>query len=155
MPKGKQTIDKVLVPYRYDKYFREMCDALGVNQFVVLDKLGIPLQALYKWAEKVPTPATHKSITAYFEEQEKLVEQKRVEEKQMAREILTDEQVELEIARLREDPYVKLAKAEERIRYRRRQYLYGLRNLEKKGKAMAAAGLTLEMLRDMDEEEQV
>lgn len=155
MPKGKQTIDKVLVPYRYDKYFREMCDALGVNQFVVLDKLGIPLQALYKWAEKGPTPATHKSITAYFEEQEKLVEQKRVEEKQMAREILTDEQVELEIARLREDPYVKLAKAEERIRYRRRQYLYGLRNLEKKGKAMAAAGLTLEMLRDMDEEEQV
>lgn len=153
MPKGKQTIDKVLVPYRYDKYFREMCDALGVNQFVVLDKLGIPLQALYKWAEKGPTPATHKSITAYFEEQEKLVEQKRVEEKQMPREILTDEQVELEIARLREDPYVKLAKAEERIRYRRRQYLYGLRNLEKKGKAMAAAGLTLEMLRDMDEEE--
>lgn len=155
MPKGKQTIDKVLVPYRYDKYFREMCDALGVNQFVVLDKLGIPLQALYKWAEKGPTPATHKSITAYFEEQEKLVEQKRVEEKQMAREILTDEQVELEIARLREDPYVKLAKAEERIRYRRRQYLYGLRNLEKKGKAMAAAGLTLEMLRDMGEEELV
>lgn len=155
MPKGKQTIDKVLVPYRYDKYFREMCDALGVNQFVVLDKLGIPLQALYKWAEKGPTPATHKSITAYFEEQEKLVEQKRVEEKQMPREILTDEQVELEIARLREDPYVKLAKAEERIRYRRRQYLYGLRNLEKKGKAMAAAGMTLEMLRDMGEEELV
>ena len=73
----------------------------------------------------------------------------------MAREILTDEQVDLEIARLREDPYVKLAKAEERIRYRRRQYLYGLRNLEKKGKAMAAAGLTLEMLRDMGEEELV
>lgn len=68
----------------------------------------------------------------------------------MAREILTDEQVELEIARLREDPYVKLAKAEERIRYRRRQYLYGLRNLEKKGKALAAAGITLEMLDNMD-----
>ena len=73
----------------------------------------------------------------------------------MPREILTDEQVELEIARLREDPYVKQAKAEERIRYRRRQYLYGLRNLEKKGKAMVAAGLTLEMLRDMGEEELV
>ena len=155
MPKEERTIDKFLVPYRYDKYFREMCDALGVNQFVVLDKLGIPMQALYKWAEKGPAPATHKRITAYFEEQAKLVEQKRVEEKQMAREILTDEQVELEIARLREDPYVKLAKAEERIRYRRRQYLYGLRNLEKKGKAMAAAGLTLEMLRDMGEEELV
>ena len=49
----------------------------------------------------------------------------------MTREILTDEQVELEIARLREDPYVKLAKAEERIRYRRRQYLYGLHGHER------------------------
>lgn len=73
----------------------------------------------------------------------------------MARVYLNDAQVEQEIARLREDPYVKLAKAEKRIRNRRRQYLYGLRNLEKKGKAMAAAGLTLEMLRDMGEEELV
>lgn len=73
----------------------------------------------------------------------------------MAREILTDEQVEREIMRLSDSPYVKLAKAEERIRRRRRQYLYCLRSLEKKGKALAAAGLTLEMLRDMGEEELV
>lgn len=39
---------------------------------------------------------------------------------------LTDEGVENEIARLRESPYVQLAKKEQRIRYRRRQYLYQL-----------------------------
>lgn len=71
----------------------------------------------------------------------------------MAREILTDEQVEREIMRLVDSPYVQLSKKEEYIRTQRRQRLYQLRYLEKKGKALAAAGLTLEMLRDMDEEE--
>lgn len=73
----------------------------------------------------------------------------------MPRVYLNDDQVEREIMRLVDSPYVKLAKADERIRYRRRQYMYSLRNLEKRGKALAAAGLTLEMLRDMDEEELV
>ena len=41
---------------------------------------------------------------------------------------LTDEQVELEIDRLQASPLVKLAKKEERIRYKRRQLLYCLRN---------------------------
>lgn len=47
---------------------------------------------------------------------------------------LTDEQVEQEIAALKDDPDVKLARAEERIRLKRRQYLYGLRDLKKRGK---------------------
>lgn len=59
---------------------------------------------------------------------------------------LSDERVEQEIDRLRESPYVKLARKEERLRYVRRQALYTLRNLEKRGKALAAAGITLEML---------
>lgn len=67
---------------------------------------------------------------------------------------LTDEGVEIEIARLRESPYVKLAKKEERIRYRRRQYLYQLRNYEKKGLQLAANGVTLEALEKMDEAEE-
>lgn len=46
---------------------------------------------------------------------------------------LTDEQVEKEIAVLRDDPDVKLARAEARIQYKRRQYLYGLRDLKKRG----------------------
>ena len=64
---------------------------------------------------------------------------------------LTDEQVEEEIARLKSDEYVKLAKEEERIRYRRRQYLYQLRQYQKKGKELAEAGITIEILRAMDE----
>ena len=59
---------------------------------------------------------------------------------------LTDEQVEQEIARLNASEAVALAKREMRLRYRRRQYLYNLRDLEKKGKALLAAGITREIL---------
>ena len=65
---------------------------------------------------------------------------------------LTDKQVEQEIERLKKSPYVKLAKKEEKIRYRRRQYLYGLRQYEKKGKELAESGITIEMLETMDKE---
>lgn len=59
---------------------------------------------------------------------------------------LTDEEVEREIERLKNDYNVKLAKKEEAIRYKRRQYLYTLRVYENKGKELAAAGITMEML---------
>ena len=55
---------------------------------------------------------------------------------------LTDAKVEEEIAKLRESEYVALARAEERQRYRRRQYLYSLRNLEKRGRKLAEEGWT-------------
>ena len=45
----------------------------------------------------------------------------------MKKSFLTDEQVEAEIEKLKKSEFVKLAKKEEQIRYRRRQYLYGLR----------------------------
>ena len=70
----------------------------------------------------------------------------------MARDFLTDEQVEKEIERLKESPYVKLAKKEESIRLRRRQYMYTLRTYERKGKDLADAGITIEMLKAMEEE---
>ena len=70
----------------------------------------------------------------------------------MARTILTDEQVEQEIARLQKSPLVKLARKEERIRYRRRQQLYCLRQFEKRGKELEAAGITFEMLENMEKE---
>ena len=63
---------------------------------------------------------------------------------------LTDEQVEREIAKLQESPLVKLAKKDELIRYRRRQYLYKLRGYEKKGKELANSGITMEMLESLD-----
>jgi hypothetical protein len=68
------------------------------------------------------------------------------------KECLTDAQVEMEITRLQASPYVKLARKEEYIRNQRRQRLYQLRSLEKKGKALAAAGLTLQALEEMEEE---
>lgn len=71
----------------------------------------------------------------------------------MAKEYLTDAQVEREIERLKKSEYVKLGKKEERIRLRRRQYMYCLRGYEKKGKELAAAGITLEMLDCMTDEE--
>ena len=39
-----------------------------------------------------------------------------------------------------------LARKEERIRYRRRQYMYTLRNYEKKGRQLEADGITMEYL---------
>ena len=62
---------------------------------------------------------------------------------------LTDEQVELEIARLQNSPHVKLANQERRLREKRRMYLYSLRQQEKKGKELEAAGLTADVLRSM------
>ncbi len=59
---------------------------------------------------------------------------------------LTDEQVEREIARLNASEAVALARHEQRLKYRRRQYLYQLRDYEKKGKALMQAGMTREVL---------
>ena len=64
----------------------------------------------------------------------------------MAKDFLTDEQVEKEIERLTKSPLVALARREQRLRYKRRQYLYQLRDLEKKGKALQAAGINMEVL---------
>lgn len=67
----------------------------------------------------------------------------------MARDYVTDEQVEQEIERLRKSEYVALARKEYRMRYQRRQVMYNLRNLEKKGKELAASGITHELLDEM------
>lgn len=71
----------------------------------------------------------------------------------MAREqFLTDEAVEEEIARLQASPYVRLAKKEEAIRNRRRQYMYCLRVYEKKGRQLADDGVTMESLAELASE---
>lgn len=67
----------------------------------------------------------------------------------MSKTHLTDEQVEREIERLKESKHVKLAKKEEYVRNRRRQYLYTLRTYEKKGKELAKSGITMEILDSM------
>lgn len=70
----------------------------------------------------------------------------------MAKEFLTDESVETEIARLKQSEYVRLAKKEERIRNKRRQYMYQLRQYEKKGIRLKADGVTFETLERMAQE---
>lgn len=67
----------------------------------------------------------------------------------MAKEFLTDEQVESEIGRLLDSDEVKLAKKEMRLRYRRRQYLYQLRTMEKRGKELMESGISLGNIEDM------
>ena len=65
--------------------------------------------------------------------------------------------VENEIARLRKDPDVYLAKTFERVKNRRKQYLYQLRSLKKRGGELRECGVTLEFLQgimngdDLDE----
>lgn len=68
-------------------------------------------------------------------------------------EVLTDTQVESEIARLLASDDVKLAKAEQRIKNRRRQYMYQLRTLERRGKELSEEGYTIENIEMMFGEE--
>ena len=56
----------------------------------------------------------------------------------------TDEQVEQEIKRLLASEDVKLAKREETIKNRCRQYMYSLRSYENRGKLLNRLGYTLE-----------
>lgn len=67
----------------------------------------------------------------------------------MPRDFLTDEAVEAEIARLTATDAVKLARKEMRLKYKRRQQLYTLRALEKRGKELEEAGITLDNIDEM------
>ncbi len=60
-----------------------------------------------------------------------------------------DAAVEAEIAHLRADEYVRLAKRYERARTRRKRYLYSLRYYQKKGQELAALGVTMDNLDEM------
>lgn len=70
----------------------------------------------------------------------------------MREKMLTDEQIEAEIQRLSKSPLVKLAKKEERIRFKKRQKYYLLKCYEKKGQALLDAGITMDMLNKIDKE---
>ena len=70
----------------------------------------------------------------------------------MSRETLSDEQVEVEILRLNRDGFVQLARLEQKLKYRKRQYLYTLRSMEKRGKELAEGGMTREKMLEMYKE---
>lgn len=64
----------------------------------------------------------------------------------MRRTFLTDEAVEKELEELKASPYVQLARREQRLKYKYRQQLYTLRNLDKRGRELADIGITLDKL---------
>lgn len=68
-----------------------------------------------------------------------------------AKKVLSDDEVEAEIARLLDSPHVKLAKLEARIKNRRRQYMYCLRTMERRGRELISQGVTTESLLTMDD----
>lgn len=74
------------------------------------------------------------------------------------RTFITDEAFEKELEELKQSPYVALARREQRLKYKQRQQLYTLRNLEKRGKELAAIGITVdtidEFLADLEKEEE-
>lgn len=59
----------------------------------------------------------------------------------MARRQWTDEEVEIEIHRLYSSEAVKLAKKEQNIKYRRRQQMWSLQCMEKRGKQLMEMGI--------------
>lgn len=64
----------------------------------------------------------------------------------MRRIFSTDEQIEQELEELKQSPYVALARREQRLKYKQRQQLYTLRNLEKRGRELAAVGVTVDTI---------
>ena len=64
-----------------------------------------------------------------------------------------EELIEQEIAELEKSEFVKLARKEKYIRERRMQRLYTLRCLDKKGRELAAKGITIELLERIDQDE--
>ena len=64
----------------------------------------------------------------------------------MRRTFSTDEQIERELEELKHSPYVALARREQRLKYKQRQQLYTLRILEKRGRDLAAIGVTIDTI---------
>ncbi len=73
----------------------------------------------------------------------------------MSRKALTDLEVEMEIERLTKSDAVLLARQEQRLAYRKRQYLYQLRWYEKRGIELQKQGITYEDLKKQEEEIEV
>ena len=57
---------------------------------------------------------------------------------------------EAELESLKKSPYVALARKEQRLKYRRKQALYTLRNMEKRGKVLAEMGITFNFLEELE-----
>ena len=61
----------------------------------------------------------------------------------MSKDVMTDEEVEIEIERLSHSEAVVLARKERQYKNRRRQYMYQLRWFEKRGIELMKQGVSL------------
>ena len=59
---------------------------------------------------------------------------------------------EAELNGLKKSPYVALARKEQRLKYRRKQALYTLRAMEKRGRVLAELGITFNILEELERE---
>ena len=66
----------------------------------------------------------------------------------MARKQWTDEEVEIEIHRLYNSEEVKLAKKEQNIKYRRRQQMWNLQFMEKRGRQLMDMGIDFDNIEE-------
>ena len=66
----------------------------------------------------------------------------------MKRAFITDSEVEKELEELKQSPFVALARREQRLKYKYRQQLYNLRNLEKRGRELASIGITIDTIEE-------
>ena len=146
----------------YDTFLL-LCKKKGLSPSRAALEAQISKSLVTKWKNngtEVPSPDVLKKLSDFFgvtpnyllgyDTQKNPNDGKEL--KNMAKDYgLTDDQVEMEIERLAQSPLVALARREQRIRYRRRQYLYQLRDLEKKGKALQKAGITMEVLNSLAE----
>ena len=60
----------------------------------------------------------------------------------------TDEEVEIEIHRLQNSDDVKIAKREQAIKYRRRQQMWTLQYMEKRGKQLREIGIDFDNIEE-------
>lgn len=67
----------------------------------------------------------------------------------MANKILTDAEVEREIEKLIGSKYIKLARKEECLKRKRRNYLNTLKWYDRRGRELAAQGMTVENIESM------
>ena len=63
-------------------------------------------------------------------------------------ESMTFEEIDAEIERLKNSPYVALARAERMVRYHRTRVLENLRREEAKGRELEESGLTMDVLEE-------
>ncbi|MBO4978806.1 MAG: helix-turn-helix transcriptional regulator [Clostridia bacterium] len=130
---------------------KELRSKAKISQQELSKILGISKSSInmYERDEREPGIETIKAFADYFNvSTDYLLGQNAPQKsiKEVKKYGLTDEQVEAEIARLNASEAVALARHEQRLKFRRRQYLYQLRDYEKKGKALLAAGMTREVL---------